>query len=97
MDPRVPEYLAQNGSRVVENFSRHGDFFPGRWLLFDVIPPLQLFMNISIFVILVLILYWLLRGSKKPAETPLDLLRKRYVKGEIDEKTYVHMKKVIYD
>jgi uncharacterized membrane protein len=97
METTFVEYVAKNGSLVVENFSRHRDPFLGRGLLFDVIPPLQLFLNISIFVTLVLILYWLLRGAKKPAETPLDLLKKRYVKGEIDEKTYTHMKKVISD
>ncbi|MCX6695701.1 MAG: hypothetical protein NTU61_05350 [Candidatus Altiarchaeota archaeon] len=88
--------MAENCSRAFENFSRHGDPFPGRWL-FDMIQPLQLFLNISIFVTLILILYWLLKGSRKPVESPLDMLKKRYVSGEIDTETYVHMKKTISD
>jgi len=96
MESRLANCLAENCSCIVENITRHEDPFFGRGLFFDFIP-IQLLLNILVFVVLVLLLYWLVRGSKKPTETPLDMLKKRYVGGEIDEKTYLHMRKVISD
>ena len=95
MESRFAEYIADNGSHLAENAPMHSPFL-SRGLFLDIIP-LQLLLNILIFVVLILLLYWLLRGPKKSVETPLDLLKKRYVNGEIDKETYLHMKKIISD
>ena len=48
--------------------------------------------NILFMLVLALIFYWLLRGSRRH-ESPMDLLKKRYVAGEIDKETFLEMKK----
>ncbi len=52
--------------------------------------------NFLIILIIALIFYWLLRGSKT-YETPMDVLKKRYVREEIDKETFEEMKKNITD
>lgn len=58
--------------------------------------PTFFIWNFLIILIIVLIFYWLLRGTKSH-ETPMDVLKKRYVRGEIDKKTFEEMKKDITD
>jgi putative membrane protein len=55
--------------------------------------PTFFLWNLLFMLILALIMYWLLRGTKHPPETPLDLLKKRYVRGEIGKEQYEEMKK----
>ena len=38
-----------------------------------------------------LIIYWMVKGNKK--ETALDIIKKRYAKGEITEKDFKKIKK----
>jgi putative membrane protein len=58
-----------------------------------------MFMWILLLVAVVLIVYSLVRASKgggfgsPPHETPLDVLRKRYAKGEITKEKFDEMKK----
>jgi uncharacterized membrane protein len=44
-----------------------------------------------------LIFWWQLRSSQKTVETPANLLKRKYVAGEIDRKTYLQMKEDIRD
>ncbi len=66
-----------------------------RNLLFGFLHP-SILWNIGIFLLVALIFYWLLKSSKK-RETALDLLKKRYVTGEIDKDAFLQMKKDITD
>ena len=58
-----------------------------------------LFMWILLLIAVVLIVYSLMRASKtgsfgtSPYETPLDLLKKRYARGEITKEKFDEMKK----
>lgn len=56
--------------------------------------PKHIFWNFVIILIVALIFWWLVRGSQK-SETALELLKKRYVSGEIGRETYLSMKKDI--
>ena len=53
--------------------------------------------NLIFILVLTLIFYWLLRSSRQTHETPMDLLKKRYINEEIDKKTFEEMKKTISD
>ena len=48
-----------------------------------------------ILTVLVIVIGWLIYkfGIKKPTETPLDIIKKRYAKGEITKKQFGDMKK----
>lgn len=59
------------------------------------IPTFYLW-NLLVVLIIALIFYWLLRSSRIH-ETPMDVLKKRYVRGEIDKETFEAMKKDITD
>jgi len=71
-------------------------FSDSRNRIMGVIPTLFI-INFVVILVVALIFYWLVRSSKKTVETPLNLLKKRYVLGEIDEKTFHKMKKEIAD
>lgn|GEM_PF-3730967 len=58
--------------------------------------PTFFIWNFLIILIIALIFYWLLRSTKS-YETPMDVLKKRYVREEIDKKTFEGMKKDITD
>ncbi|OYT54876.1 MAG: hypothetical protein B6U72_01150 [Candidatus Altiarchaeales archaeon ex4484_2] len=53
-------------------------------------------MNLLFILVLALIFYWLLRGSGRH-DTPMDLLKMRYVRGEIDKETFLEMKEDLSD
>lgn len=59
--------------------------------------PTFMIWNLIIILLLALIFYWLVRGSKKSNESPMDLLKKRYVLGDIDKETFEVMKEDIID
>jgi len=59
------------------------------------IPTFYL-MNLLFILVLALIFYWLLRGSGRH-DTPMDLLKMRYVRGEIDKETFLEMKEDLSD
>ena len=83
----------QGGKMVAENFSRG---FPwGRDPLFGLIHPFMIW-NLVIVAIVILIFWWLVRNSHKH-ESALNILKKRYASGEIDEKTYLKMREEISD
>ncbi|MBD3388378.1 MAG: hypothetical protein GF416_04815 [Candidatus Altiarchaeales archaeon] len=67
--------------------------FLGREPIFGLVPTFMVW-NLVIVVVVALIFWWLVRGSRR-VETPLDVLKKRYVSGEIDKKTYLEMKEDI--
>jgi len=55
-------------------------------------------MGLLIIVIIVVVAYFIFKrrgafGSTSTAETPLEILKKRYAKGEISEEEYEKMKK----
>ncbi len=64
----------------------------GMWLL-------SVLFWILIIAGVVLIVRWLTardgQGEISPAESPLDILKKRYAKGEIDRETFEKMKQDI--
>lgn len=57
------------------------------------------FMWLIILVLIVVVVYFLLQGSKSKdssgpfIETPIDTLKKRYAKGEIDKTEFDRIKK----
>ena len=58
--------------------------------------PMFFIWNMVFILVLAVIFYWLVRGrSHSLHETPLDLLKKRYINGEIDRDKFEEMKKVI--
>jgi putative membrane protein len=58
--------------------------------------PTFFIWNFLIILVISLIFYWLLRSSRT-YETPMDVLKKRYVSGEIDKETFEAMRKDIKD
>jgi putative membrane protein len=54
---------------------------------------------IFLAVLIAVVIYWLVRGEKSktkdrsPDETPIDILKKRYAKGEITKEEFERMKK----
>jgi len=92
----VNETIAGVGERVARNISFRG--YPSGWRepVLGFIPP-PLLWNIVVVGVVALIFWWLLRGSGKHAETPMDVLKKRYVSGEIDRETYQQMIEDIKD
>lgn len=65
----------------------------GPELIFGVFP-LYFVYTLAIILSIALIFYWLIRNQTKK-ETPLELLKKRYARGEIDAESFRDMKKEI--
>lgn len=65
----------------------------GPELLFGVFPPYFVY-TLAIILSITLIFYWLIR-NKVRKDTPLELLTKRYARGEIDAESFRDMKKEI--
>ncbi|MFH0860635.1 MAG: hypothetical protein V1921_05495 [Candidatus Altiarchaeota archaeon] len=92
----VNETIAEVGGRVARNMTFRGEPSGWREPVLGFIPA-PLLWNIIVVGVVALIFWWLLRGSQKHGDTPMDLLKKRYVSGEIDRKTYLQMKEDIKD
>jgi uncharacterized membrane protein len=84
----VGTYLARDSMRRSPSFWRDS--------LFGLIP-MPIVWNLITVALVALIFWWLLRGSQKQAQTPMELLKRRYVAGEIDRKTFQQMKEDISD
>ncbi len=54
-----------------------------------------LIANTIVIIALAIILYWLLKGSRKRPETANDALKMRLARGEIDEDEYRRVKKLL--
>ncbi len=73
---------------------RYSWYYPwGGWSLLSLIPAV-LFWLVLIFLFYRLFMYsghhpW----TEGPEKTPLDILKERYAKGEIDKKQFEEMKK----
>ena len=56
-------------------------------------------MGLVILVLIIVVIYFLFKSSKTgsfgqtPNETPLDILKKRYARGEITKEQFEEMKK----
>ena len=87
--------IVEHGGRVFGGMAGVGSRGFLKHTIFGI--PSFIIWNLVIILLLALIFYWLVRGSKKSNESPLDLLKKRYVLGEIDKKTFEEMKEVISD
>ena len=50
-------------------------------------------------LIIILVIYFLIKNNSqnKNQETPMEILKKRYAKGEITKEQYEEMKKNIYE
>ena len=59
------------------------------------IPGLGLAIQLVIFVLFFLVVYWILKGSGKNAGTPLEILKKRLARGEVTLKEFSELKKEI--
>jgi len=69
----------------------HGSMMGGMWFF-------SILFWVLIIAGVVFITKWFLERNKKTApvnETALDVLKKRYAKGEIDQETFEQMKKEI--
>jgi uncharacterized membrane protein len=64
-------------------------------LLFGVFP-LYFVYTLAIILSIALIFYWLIRTQVKK-DTPIELLQRRYAKGEIDAGTFSDMKKELIE
>ncbi len=70
----------------------------GEWWMFPMIVP------IVFIVVMVIVLYsffgrgsWRDRHADKKGETALDILKKRYARGELNKEAFERMKKDISD
>ena len=52
--------------------------------------PLFILFWILLIAGVVVVIGWLLRGR---ADSPLEILRRRYARGEIDRETYIRMRR----
>jgi len=83
--------LAQSG--------RYSDWHMGNWMMGMGYGYGGGFMWVILLILLGVVFYFLLKdlkakGTDGPAvETPLDILKKRYAKGEIDKEKFDRMKK----
>ncbi|MBR9706574.1 SHOCT domain-containing protein [Candidatus Pacearchaeota archaeon] len=50
--------------------------------------------QLLILIAFILIVYWVLKGNKTK-ETAMDIVKKRYAKGEITDKEFLKLKKEI--
>jgi len=91
MNVTTTELARRAGEKISYAAFKHRPFPPD----FFGIPTFYL-MNLAFILVLALIFYWLLRGSRRH-ESPMDLLKKRYVAGEIDKETFLEMRKDIID
>ncbi|MDE2309501.1 MAG: SHOCT domain-containing protein [Betaproteobacteria bacterium] len=70
----------------------------GGWMMGGM-WPLSILFWILIIVGVVLIARWLMarggQGKASPAESPIDILKTRYAKGEIDKEAFETMKRDI--
>lgn len=82
------EEVAVEGSRRMVEYG-------GKKLFFGFIHP-YLLGNIIIIGLVALIFWYLLKTAKK-TETALDVLKKKYIAGEIDKKKYLALKEDISD
>lgn len=89
----MEQVIFEQGTRMARDAAFRGS--PSFWRdpFFGLIPHFVVW-NLVIVVLVALIFWWLLRGSHK-IEPPLDVLKKRYVSGEIDKKAYLEMKEDI--
>ncbi len=55
--------------------------------------PLFILFWILLIAGVVVVIGWLLRGK---ADTPLEILRRRYARGEIDRETYTRMRRELH-
>jgi len=68
------------GCVVREGFKPIMGFHPYGWVF-----------QLLILIAVGLIIYWVVKGNKK--ESALDIVKKRYAKGEISEKEFLKIKK----
>jgi putative membrane protein len=88
--------IVETGEQIIRDEAVHRG--PSMWRdpLFGLIPA-PLIWNFVIVVLVVLIFWWLTRGSNKNTESAMSILKKRYAAGEIDRKTFMQMKEDIAD
>ena len=86
--------MLEEGGRLARDEAFHRGFWSEPLL---GIIPMPLIWNFLAVFLVALIFWWLVRGSHKGVETAENLLKKRYVSGEIDRKTYNQMKEDIKD
>ncbi len=86
------ETLIREGGRYAAEGAMRSPPVWWRAELFGFIP-MPIVWNVFIIVLVALIFWWLLRGSRQARETPLEILQKRYVTCDIDRETFLQMKK----
>jgi len=72
------------GNYLPYNNYGYSSFWNGLWIIF----------LIGVIIFVVWVVYKLTRKSKEP-ETPINILRRRYARGEISNKQFEDMKKEI--
>ena len=65
---------------------------PGQVVYGGIVPAFAVWTGLIVLV-LMLVFYWMIRGSKSQKETPQDILLRRLVSGEISKKEYMELKK----
>jgi putative membrane protein len=76
---------------LAEKLARRPNPYFSRDLLFGIIP-LAIVWNIIIIGIVALIFWWLTKSSSKRENKALELLKERYVKGEIAREEFLKMR-----
>jgi putative membrane protein len=67
-------------------FNDGGHFWGMHWMWWG---------TVILIILLVIFIPWSARKSNNEKETPIDILKKRYAKGEINKEEYRERKKVL--
>ena len=90
--------LVRSAALYIRGYNRNGDHMGGYGYMMNSWTG-AILMGLVILILIGVLIYFLFRGSKTggfgqaPNETPLDILKKRYARGEITKEQFEEMKK----
>lgn len=94
----TPVLAWANGGR--EGYYGHGQMWGGGWGHWVAGPVMMILVIAAIIAIVVLVVRWMggpaAGGTQGPAQkTPVDILKERYARGEIDSKEFEERRKAL--